>query len=459
MKVRQECKECGTIITTDEPLSVHCMCGSKNWKHLENIYNQVPDLIQAQLELEECYRGIIDLMKRFVDVPEAYQKLIAIWIIGTYLHSHFETFPFLFFNAMRGSGKTRLLKFISALASKSDGSVQNNISEAVLFRTPQGTTLCIDEIENIASKEKNTLRELLNAAYKKGIKVKRMKKIKANNQEDYKVEEFEPYLPIAMANIWGLEEVLQDRSITLILEKSSNPGIIKKIDNVTSIVRFSEIKKKLTELGVVWCCVVTEKNIIGEWNDYIDRKYNDITTQTTQTAQDNTKQHQEHEELFRKIDDSGITGRHFELIFPLLITAELIHTDILNELINITKNIMLERKEEEYSSSKDVMVYDFVSHLDKYRYEWVPTKFLVNEFRQFTNEDGEWLNDKWLGRALKRLCLITEKRRLRQGREFKLAVDKAKEKIKIFKHEYEQHEKEVEKDETNQLDNNPERKE
>ena len=43
-----------------------------------------------------------------------------------------------------------------------------------------------------------------------------MKKKKTIEGEQQVVEEFEPYRPIIMANIWGMDEVLGERCIQLI---------------------------------------------------------------------------------------------------------------------------------------------------------------------------------------------------------------------------------------------------
>ena len=121
---------------------------------------------------------------------------------------------------MRGSGKTRILKLIASMSK--NGEVLGSLSEAVLFRTAKGRTICIDEFEKVGSHENQALRELLNAAYKKGQKIKRMKKA----GDEYVVEEFDIYTPICMANIWGMDEVLGDRCITIVLEKSNDLSTI-----------------------------------------------------------------------------------------------------------------------------------------------------------------------------------------------------------------------------------------
>jgi len=66
------------------------------------------------------YESIIDTMKEYCDLKEEYYSLASLWIIGTYLHNKFNTYPYLFINAMRGSGKTRMLKLISSMASNGE---------------------------------------------------------------------------------------------------------------------------------------------------------------------------------------------------------------------------------------------------------------------------------------------------------------------------------------------------
>jgi len=154
---------------------------------------------QTKEKLLECYEKIKEVLKHYLDMKEDYYSLIAIWILGTYWHKNFSSYPYLYFNAMRGSGKSRALKLITRLSK--DGNVMASPTEAVLFRT--SGTIGIDEFEGVANKDKNAVRELLNGAYKKGIKIMRMKKVKSISGVEMKVEEFEVYRPVIMANIWA----------------------------------------------------------------------------------------------------------------------------------------------------------------------------------------------------------------------------------------------------------------
>ena len=94
---------------------------------------------------------------------------------------------------------------------------------------------------------------------------------------------------------------------------------------------------------------------------------------------------------------------------------------------------MIERKQEQFNDSMDIMLIDMVSQELEER--WLFIKDIVNKYLEFTqkeNKDDE-INSKWMGRALKRLKLIKEKKRLAGGVQIKLDIPKAQEKIKQFK--------------------------
>lgn len=389
---------------------------------------------QLKKDLGEIYEEIIKVLSRFLDLKKEYYNLLAVWAIGTYIYQEFETFPYLFFNAMRGSGKTRMLKLLASICN--NGELVGNLSEAVLFRTAKNRTMCIDEFERVQSKEKQTLRELLNAAYKRGQVIKRMKK----KGEEFIVDEFEVYTPIAMANIWGMEEVLADRCLSLVLEKSNKSSVVKLIENFSQNPQILEIKQRLSQIQCSLCSVVVKKDMGKWWNNYILDKYeNSLTTlttlttfptQTTQTTQNNT--HNPFISVFNKIDKSGISGRHLELAFPLLMLADFIN--IFDKILPVMSEIIQEKKLEDIAESKDVQVYDFVSQQEETDFRLVSE--ITEAFRYFLNiseKEDVWINSRWLGKALKRLVLIKEKKRVGRGVSVILNIEKAKEKIKMFK--------------------------
>ena len=390
------------------------------------------DLNQAvvlQKKMREIYDEIIQILGEYMDIELDTKKLISLWIIGTYMHSDFPTYPYLFFNAMRGSGKSRVLKIIAELSYK--GSVLNNVTEAVLFRE-QGTTYCIDEFEGVASKQNQTIRELLNSAYKKGTKVKRNKKVKNQDGESYEIETFDMYRPICIANIWGMEEVLGDRCITTVLDKSSNESITRMMDIFEFDPKMKAVKSKISAVEAIKCSlcgVVSIQEIYIEWNKYIYTLYNTSSLHYT----NNTN----YTELYNRINELNINGRNLEIIFPLLILSDFIGKDVLEDFLKISKNIVKERKNEEFVESRDYLVIDFISKQSVNIHDWNGMKELTQKFKQYLldnehDHEEDWVHSKWFGKALRRLKLYKDKRRLAKGIEVILNTQKAKEMLNGF---------------------------
>lgn len=386
----------------------------------------------------ECYRNIIDTLKKYCDLKEEYYNIIALWIIGTYFHNEFPTYPYLFINAMKGSGKSRLQRLI-VFCSKG-GSMLNSLTEAVLFRTTG--TLGIDEFEGMSRKGNEALKELLNSAYKKGIKVKRMRKQKTLQGEQQVVEEFDVFRPITLANIGGIESVLADRCITIILDKSDNRQIIDLIELFESETTLLKTLTTLNSEGKCsLCSMYTLRNVYEGWNlrvinnNFFDKKTNtnSLRTDTTQTTQHTlttlTTQTTPIEEMYKKIREANISGRDLEIVFPLLIIAEMI--GVLDVTIKTCQEIVQERRQEDAIETTDISLIDFVSM--ELEYKFVLIQELTRRFKEFLQSNDEWITDRWMGRALKRLNLIKEKKRINRGVTVILNIEKAQEKIRMFK--------------------------
>ncbi len=392
----------------------------KKLKHSEHDLEK--DEENYKENLKESYLNIIDILKEYLDLDEKHYNIISLWIIGTYFHDKFPSFPYLFFNAMKSSGKSRTINLISCLSK--DGSVQNSLTEAVLFRTKG--TLGIDEFEGVSRKGSENLRELLNSAYKKGVKVRRMKQVKTETGSEQVVEEFNVYRPITLANIWGMESVLGDRCITLVLEKSDKKNII----NLMEIFREDEIVKKTIELLIrcSLCRCSFSPKVYREWNNYVKHIY---TTYTNNINNINNTNNILPSKTFKSINLMELNGRELELSFPLCMIAAEISDEVLKETTLTFKDIFQAKKGDELVENTDISLYDFVSQYTSTDFQYLSS--IVSEFKNFTQINDEWLNNKWMGRALKRLNLIKEKRRVGRGVSIILDINKAQEKIKMFK--------------------------
>jgi len=374
----------------------------------------------------QCYRNIMDILRKYCDLKEEYYNIVTLWIIGTYFHKDFPSYPYLFINAMKGSGKTRLLKIITHLSN--DGQMLNSLTEAVLFRTTG--MLGIDEFEGIQRKGNEALRELLNSAYKEGTKVKRLRKKKTIDGEIQEVEEFDVYRPIAIANIWGMESVLGDRCVTIILEKSFD----KKRVNLIEIFKHEnvviETMKMLKECSLCRCSFSGEYiQVYKEWNNII------INNNTNYTNNTNNTNYTNYTQALKSINLTDLTGRELELCFPLFLVALEIEVDVLKETTLTLKDLFSSKKEEEFAENYDISLIDFLSQslIESDTHYFISINRLTKEFKEFLQTNEEWINTKWIGRALKRLNLIIEKRRKSYGVEVIIDYKKAQEKIKMFK--------------------------
>lgn len=370
--------------------------------------------------LYDAYKNIVELLKEYVDLDERYYNIVALWIIGTYFHDQFPSFPFLFFNAVKGSGKTRTMNLVTSLSK--DGQMLNSLTEAVLFRTTG--TLGIDEYEGITRKGNEALRELLNSCYKRGAKVKRMKQQKTLNGTEQVVEEFKVYRPIVLANIWGMESVLGDRCITLILDKSNRKEVTNLVEIWEEDFKFIETKKLLK--GCSLCrCSFSGKDYKA-WNMFVKNNYTNYTIHINNTNNTN------YTKVFESIKSMGLGGRELELSLPLCLLSNLISEDLLKITTPTLKQIFEDKKEEELAENQDINLLDFTSQKlqDK---NFIPLRTLLQEFKDSFNITEEWINSKWIGRALKRLNLIIQKRRTRRGVEVILDINKAQEKMRVYK--------------------------
>lgn len=385
-----------------------------------------PTKEETEKILKEAYPLIIQTLKKYCDLKEEYYSLITIWILGTYFHQSFPTYPYLFFNAMRGSGKTRLLNLICTLTRK--GEVINSLTEAVLFR--ENNCIGIDEFEDAGKKGFENLKELLNVAYKKGGVVKRARKIKNLEGENQEIQTFQVYRPIAMANISGMDNILGDRCIKCIVEKSVHPKKTRRMETFDLDKNILYIKKLLIPFET--CIVVYSvyfQEVYKGWDEFVDQ-----INENEEMGYMGTSIHTIHNytQLYTTIYNNGFLGRDLELTFPLLILSYMIDEMVFNSSLKALREIVFDRKEEDIFDNKDVALYDFISQ-ETTTFEFILVKDLTRKFKEFLQTEDEEITPSWVGYALKRLGLIKKKMRKSYGQCVIIDYKKAQEKIKMFK--------------------------
>ncbi len=392
-----------------------------------------PDKIGRMLEKErdmksvgEIYHLIDEVLRTYMDLPEDDRKIITLWALAVSFKSYFATMPYLFINASKGSGKTRLLKILENIIPRSI--LTPNLTEASLKRLPSQNALnalLIDEAERLTSKEKLALKELLNAAYKKGGKVLLVEESKGERV----VKQLPVFLGVALANIWGLESVLEDRCITLILEKSKDPRITKIPEYFNLDDRFSTIKKSI---GMQ---VVYVGSVVGAQTEFLfnsllrDLSY---TTYTHTLLTQPTLLHSNNDFLYKKVVESPLTGRDLELWLPLLIISYLISDEFFLEIMDLAKTKSEEKAEEQVAGDRDTVFASFLYYYLEANGQngSVTTKNLKKKHEEVEGEKI-WMSSEWIGRCLRRLKVIKQQIRKSNGMLYYLEMNKLKKYLDI----------------------------
>lgn len=319
------------------------------------------------IEIRETLQKYIDFRK------EKDTDILTLWLMGTYCFPIFDAFPYLYFIGVKRSGKTKTLLLIEKLAF--NAILSSNISPAVLFRfvETKRCTLALDEGEQLSDKtRKQELRELLNAGYKQGSPAYRVNK---NKKGGFEIEAFEVYSPKAIANISGLDDVLEDRAITITMVRTTNP--------TKGNIAVTDSAEDWNYLRSLLYCFALEnsKNISEVYNE--DPEVN------------------------------ALLNRQNELWRPLLTIAKVIEPEFQGLFEDLKKEAV--RRAEE-TSSTDLADFDsavllalreFVSEEEEVS---LTNKEIKEKAHEFLEEDQrEYLTSRGIGAALKRFGIRGKK--------------------------------------------------
>jgi hypothetical protein len=165
-------------------------------------------------------------IRRFVMLDDAQADALTLWAAHTHVFGAFGCTPYLAItSAEKRSGKTRLLEVLELVVREPLQTA--NISDAALFRVvaAKSPTLLMDEVDAIfKSREREELRGLLNAGYRRGAVAHRMGG--ANNRT---LETFAVFCPKAFAGIGDcLPDTITDRSIPIRLKRRTRDEQVER---------------------------------------------------------------------------------------------------------------------------------------------------------------------------------------------------------------------------------------
>jgi hypothetical protein len=167
-------------------------------------------------------------IRRFVVLDNVQADALTLWAAHTHVFDAFAMTPYLAITSPeKRSGKTRLLEVLELLVREPLSTA--NISDAALFRVidERQPTLLVDEVDAIfgkKSREREELRGMLCAGYRRGATTHRMGG--ANNTT---LQTFSVYCPKAFAGIGDcLPDTITDRAIPIRLKRRTRGEQIER---------------------------------------------------------------------------------------------------------------------------------------------------------------------------------------------------------------------------------------
>jgi len=345
----------------------------------------------AKVDPADVYSMVKKAWKTYIESDkEIVYDFLTLWSIGTYFFHLFNAFPYVHIGGLKRTGKTKVLTVASLICFNAIFS--NNLSTSAIFRLTQSgrCTLLMDETEKLANKDRaSELRNLLLSGYKQGAKVYRTEK---TGKDKLVPEAFEVYSPKMIANIEGIEDVLEDRCIGIIMKRGKN----KQILNSEPAANDPLWQKIRDSLYLLYLGFFRE---VSELSEQVNLVVNDISE------------------------------RDRELWKPILVLAKFFDsylttkfTNSLSSLYSLILDFAKEKiKEKQIENLTETGEYIIVRALLKIvgGNGYYKVKHIKEAMASYFDEEQKWLSTRWIGRALRRLG-FTEKRRLGTGYEYLL---------------------------------------
>lgn len=157
------------------------------------------------------------IQKYFFLSEDADYDLVTAWIIGTYFHRLFFSYPFLHLKAPKGSGKSQFLGVLEKLCFNAIKARPTLASMGDIV-TSLRCTFLIDQADSLHNDNNYEIREILTDSYKKDGGKRRVLDMKRGRKQ----LEFETFSPKAFASTIELPEDLKDRCILIPIVRSSH---------------------------------------------------------------------------------------------------------------------------------------------------------------------------------------------------------------------------------------------
>jgi hypothetical protein len=346
-----------------------------------------PENEQFEVLKAGILKRIEEKFSQYVELAEGDESklLLSLWCIGTYFHRLFKAYPYMLLNGPKASGKTRTLEVVQQIAFNSILSA--GMSTASLFRLIENLrpTMLIDEGEALYDKErKEGFREVLLSGYRNGAKTYRVEESSKDGIKQMVVKEFDLYSPKMLANIQGLEDVLESRCISIVMK----PALDQEIAN-----------RELDIDDPDWISIRDDIYFL------LMKSWKEIKQHYKETKNDGT---------FR--------NREWELWHPMIALARFFGADKQATIMEYAKEKVEESRMEETSQTTDHIILrallDNALKGDGY-YSISDIRTYVGRCYDTESDIPQWMTPSFIGRVLKRLG-FRDKRRIARGVEVRI---------------------------------------
>lgn len=317
---------------------------------------------------DQLFQLVKNLLRQYIELPdERFYDLLTLWSLGTYFSQVFNTYPYLYVGGISQSGKTKLLTLCSHLCFNSI--LGSNMSTSTIFRLVQNArcSLFIDETENLSQRYMaEEFRNLLLNGYKKGLRTYRNRRTDDGN---FLPEAFEVYGPKMLANIEGIEDILESRCIAITMRRSSNRTVTGR-----EVLETNPIWQEIRD------CIYPFQ--LNKWKA-VRQVYSEFTNDTT------------------------LANRNLELWKPILSLAKFFDETLYTEMKALAIE-MDEQSQIEDSDSQEYMLVEALLSLveddDYYRVRY------IKETMAALFEECTWIDERHVGRLLRRLGFKNKRR-------------------------------------------------
>jgi ribosomal protein L19 len=194
----------------------------------------------------DLIKDIAALIRRFIFFKnERVPLLIAVWILGTYVHDRFQYFPILWITSpVMRCGKSRLVDLLDKLVWRSSGSVINTSLAALYYMTAEGCTFLADEVENLKNSDREqfgAIIAIINAGFAKGATVRRMVQIEG----EWVQKRFPVYGPKLLSGISTVRDTIRDRSLPIKMMRKSPKEKTARLNMRREEKTFTDLSRSL----------------------------------------------------------------------------------------------------------------------------------------------------------------------------------------------------------------------